>query len=142
MLPMTTATTNPYRLLYDGQCPVCRREVQWLLRRRPHAFAPVDIAAPDFDAAILSTLGLRQQDLNAQLYGIRPDGSLTVGMATIRAAYRCAGLGWAIGWTALWPARPVCDALYRRFARNRLRIGRLLGRRDDDADNCGERCRL
>ena len=91
----------------------------------------------------LSTLGLCQQDLHAQLYGIRPDGSLTVGMATIRAAYRCAGLGWAIGWTALWPARPVCDALYRRFARNRLRIGRLLGRRrDDGAGDCGERCRL
>ena len=122
-----------YRLLYDGACPVCRREVLWLRNRRPDAIAAVDIADADFDAA---AYGLRPEQVDAALYGIRPDGSITVGMDSLREGYRQAGLGWLIGWTSRWPARPLFDAFYRRFARNRMRIGRWLGRGDD----CGGRC--
>ncbi len=122
-----------YRLLYDGACPVCRREVLWLHNRRPDAIAAVDIADADFDAA---AYGLRPEQVDAALYGIRPDGSITVGMDSLREGYRQAGLGWLIGWTGHWPARPLFDACYRKFARNRMRIGRWLGREDD----CGGRC--
>lgn len=124
-----------FKLLYDGACPVCRREVLWLHRRRPDAIEAVDIAAPGFDAA---SYGLTADDVDAALYGIQPDGSITVGMDSLREGYRLAGLGWLIAWTGWWPARPAFDSFYRAFARNRMRIGRLLGREDD----CGDRCRL
>ena len=42
---------NRYQLLYDGACPVCRREILWLYRRRPDAIEPVDTSAPGFYAA-------------------------------------------------------------------------------------------
>ena len=122
-----------YRLLYDGACPICSREVLWLHRRRPEVIEAVDIAARDFDAA---GFGLSDEQVDAALYGIRPDGSVTVGMDSLREAYRLAGLGWLMAWTGWWPARPAFDAFYRWFARNRMRIGRLLGRQDDCADNC------
>ena len=122
-----------YRLLYDGACPICRREVLWLHRRRPEAIEAVDIAAKDFDADIY---GLTAHQLDAALYGIRPDGSVTVGMDSLREAYRLAGLGWLMNWSGWWPARPAFNAFYRWFARNRTRIGRLLGRQDDCTDNC------
>ena len=32
-----------------------------------------------------------------------------------------------MNWTSWWPARPAFNAFYRWFARNRTRIGRLLG---------------
>ena len=40
------------KLLYDGECPFCRREVEWL-RRRDHEgkLALEDIADPGFDPA-------------------------------------------------------------------------------------------
>lgn len=135
--PMRTEMTQAkrYQLLYDGACPICRREVLWLQRRRPGAIEAVDIATPGFDAA---SYGLTPEQLDAALYGVRPDGSITVGMASLREGYRLAGLGWLIAWTGWWPARPMSDAFYRAFARNRMRIGRLLGREDD----CGDRCRL
>ncbi len=129
-----------FRMLYDGACPLCRREVLALRRRRPAAIEAVDITAPDFDAAA-PELGLGPEvdyaRLQAALYGIRPDGSVTVGMDTLREGYRRAGIGWVLGWTGWWPARPVFDAGYRQFARNRMRISRWLGRQ---ADDCGERC--
>ena len=127
---------NRYRLLYDGACPVCRREILWLYRRRPDAIEPVDTSAPGFYAA---DFGLETQRVDAALYGMRPDGGVTVGMDSLREAYRLVGLGWVVAWTDWWPARPVFDALYRGFARNRMRIGRLLGRGNDD---CGDGCRF
>ena len=122
-----------YRLLYDGACPVCSREVLWLHRRRPEAIEAVDISLDEFDA---SYFGLTLEQVDAALYGVRPDGSITMGMESLREGYRLAGLGWAMTWTGWWPARPAFDAFYRWFARNRMRIGRLLGRQDECADNC------
>lgn len=129
------ASSEKYQLLYDGACPVCRREVLWLHRHRPNAIEAIDIADPGFDAA---TYGLTADDVDAALYGIRPDGSITVGMDSLREGYRLAGLGWLIAWTGWWPARPLFDAFYRAFASNRMRISRLLGREDD----CHDRCQL
>ena len=123
-----------YRLLYDGACPICSREVLWLHRRRPEVIEAVDIAAQDFDAGF----GLSDDQVDAALYGIRPDGSVTVGMDSLREAYRLTGLGWLMNWTGWWPARPAFNIFYRWFARNRISIGRLLGRQDD----CGDNCRL
>ena len=116
-----------YRLLYDGECPLCSREVLTLHRRRPDAIDAVDIMAADFDPA---AYGLDAAQVRAALYGIKPDGTITVGMASLREAYRLAGMGWLIAWTGWWPARPACDAFYRWFARNRMGISRLLGRCD------------
>ena len=126
---------NKFRLLYDGACPVCSREVLWLQRRRPDAIEALDISAGDFQPA---NFGLTAEQVDAALYGIREDGSVMVGMDSLREGYRLAGLGWLVAWTGWWPARPAFDALYRSFARNRMRIGRLLGRQAD----CGGDCSL
>lgn len=119
--------SDRYRMLYDGACQMCSREVMNLYRRRPDAIEPVDISDPDFDAA---ALGFTHEQVQSALYGIRPDGSITVGMDSLREGYRLAGIGWLIGWTSWWPARPAFDAFYRNFARNRMRISNWLGRCD------------
>ena len=124
---------DKYKLLYDGACPMCRREVLWLHRRRPQAIEAIDTSAPEFDA---ESYGLTFEQVDAALYGLRPDGSFTQGMASLREGYRLAGLGWLIAWTGWWPARPLFDGFYRSFARNRMRIGRLLGREEDCGDHC------
>lgn len=126
-------TEERFKLLYDGACPICSREVLWLSNRRPEAIEAVDIAAEGFDAGAFN---LTADQVDAALYGVKPDGSITVGMETLREGYRLAGLGWLITWTGWWPARPAFDVFYRAFARNRIRIGRLLGRKEDCADNC------
>ena len=129
-------TSDRFRLLYDGACPICRREVLMLHRRRPQAMDVVDVSSGDFDPA---PYGLTLEQVDAALYGIRPDGSITVGMESLREGYRVAGLGWLMTWTGWGPSRPLFDAFYRAFARNRMRISRFLGRRED---GCGENCKL
>ena len=53
------------------------------------------------------------------------------GLEVFRRAYDAVGLGFVLAPTA-WPVlRPIADATYRWFARNRVRLGRLFGRSYD-----------
>ena len=119
------------KLLYDGDCPFCRREVSWLARRdRSGAVALEDIAAPGFDA---SRYGLHQKQLEGVIHAQLPNGRLVTGMEVFRRLYAAVGLGWLMAPTG-WPIlRPVFDWAYRLFARHRVRLGELVGRSCDNS---------
>jgi len=120
-----------FTLLYDSECPFCRLEVDWLRRRdRRGRLGAIDIAADGFDA---ERFGLTQQQVVARLHGVCADGTVLEGMAAIRAAWRAAGLGWVMAPTG-WPVlRWFADLGYRLFARYRVPLGRIFGRRCDSA---------
>jgi predicted DCC family thiol-disulfide oxidoreductase YuxK len=124
-----------FTLLFDSDCPFCRREVEWLRRRDPAGrLRTVDIAAPDFDAA---DFGLTRAEVVAELCGQLPDGRLTRGMESMRRAWAAVGLGWVLAPTG-WPVlRRFADLGYRVFARYRVPLGRLFGRRCAGGDACG-----
>ncbi len=121
-------------IFYDGECPFCVREVRWLLRRnRDHRLAAVDIAAPEFDP---SGFGTTREDFMARIHGRRADGTMLTGMQVFREAYAAVGLGWLVAPTG-WPLLRACfDLGYRWFARNRVRLGRVFGRRCESG-TCG-----
>ena len=119
-------TSWKVKLLYDGACPFCRREVDWLKRRnRRMLLSFEDISDPQFDPALY---GLTREEVNRVLHGILPDGKVVRGLAAIRYAYDAIGLGWLTAPTG-WPGiRWAADRLYAAFARNRLTLGRVAGR--------------
>lgn len=108
------------RVLYDAECPLCRREIE-MLRRRDRGRGRIDfedISAPEFDA---SRYGLDQSSVVARIHAVLPDGSVIEGVEVFRRAYAAVGLGWLVAPTR-WPGlRPLFDSAYRVFARNRLR---------------------
>lgn len=123
----TAAPNQPMRLLIDGECPLCRREGAFLMRldRNRGRLQLIDITEPDFDAA---DYGATQDDVMGSIHARTPDGRIVTGMEAFRHAYRAVGLGWLLAPTG-WPVlRPIFDAFYRWFARNRLR---LTGRPDE-----------
>ncbi|MHC4994440.1 MAG: thiol-disulfide oxidoreductase DCC family protein, partial [Planctomycetota bacterium] len=107
------------KILFDGQCPMCRREIAWLRRRDTFGrLRFVDIADPAFDA---TRFGLDLASVHAVLHGVLPDGRVVKGMEVIRRAYRAVGWGWMWAPTG-WPVlRGVFDAVYAVWARRRLR---------------------
>jgi predicted DCC family thiol-disulfide oxidoreductase YuxK len=113
-------TSWDVKLLYDGECPLCVREVKMLTRlNRKGKLALEDIAAADFDAG---RYGSTFEQLMGSIHGVLPDGSLITGMEVFRRAYAAVGLGALMAPTS-WPVlRPVFDRAYTLFARNRLRI--------------------
>jgi predicted DCC family thiol-disulfide oxidoreductase YuxK len=120
-------TAQPFTLLFDSECPFCKLEVEWLQRRdRRGLLHAIDIAAADFDAG---RFGLTKERVHARLHGITADGTVIEGMPAIRAAWRAAGLGWVMAPTG-WPVlRWLCDLGYLVFARYRVPLGRLFGRK-------------
>jgi predicted DCC family thiol-disulfide oxidoreductase YuxK len=123
------------RVLYDGDCPLCSREIRFLERRdRGRGRLEFeDIADRRFDAG---AYGLEARDLMARIHGVLPDGTLVEGVEVFRQAYAAVGLGWLVAPTR-WPGlRRLADLAYRTFARNRLR---WTGRESACAQ---ERCRV
>ena len=123
-----------FKLLYDGHCPLCAREMRWLAARdRAGRLAFEDITAPGFDPA---AYGTTHAALMGVMHGVFPDGRVVRRVAAFREAYRAVGLGWLLAPTG-WPGLSwIADRAYGVFARNRLRIGRLFGRECPD-DACG-----
>jgi predicted DCC family thiol-disulfide oxidoreductase YuxK len=109
-----------FRVFYDGECPLCSREMAWLMRRIPQGTIDfVDISNLEFDA---SRYERSQKDFMAQIHGQKADGEMVQGMEVFRELYRHAGLGWLIAPTA-WPlVKPLCDLAYSLFAKNRPRL--------------------
>ena len=111
------------KLLYDGECPLCVREVRlldWLNRRnRKGRLALEDIALPGFDASVY---GRSFEELMGHIHAVLPDGRLVTGMEAFRRSYKAVGLGFLFAPTG-WPLlRPLFDRAYEWFARNRLRL--------------------
>jgi predicted DCC family thiol-disulfide oxidoreductase YuxK len=115
-----------FKLLYDGQCPFCRREVEWLKRwDRSGRLMAEDISDPNFHA---ETYGLSQDEVMGVVHGILPDGRIVTRLAAIQEAYRTVGLGWLVALLS-WPVVGwLADKAYGVFARNRVALGRLFGR--------------
>lgn len=108
------------KVLYDGDCPLCSREIDFLTARDRGRgqIAFEDIASPEFDP---SRYGLEAADVVARIHGVLPDGRVVEGVEVFREAYGAVGLGWLLAPTR-WPGlRGLSDRAYRIFARNRLR---------------------
>jgi predicted DCC family thiol-disulfide oxidoreductase YuxK len=113
-------------VFYDGDCPLCMREIrmlQGLDRRQRIGF--IDIAAPDFDA---DAMGVSWHALMDRIHGRLPDGSLIEGVEVFRRLYAAVGFSPLVALTRLPGISQLLDAAYRVFAKHRLRLtGRCSG---------------
>lgn len=115
-------------VFFDGDCPLCAREIAFLRARdRSNRIRFTDIAAPGFEP---EALGLDRDALMARIHGRLPDGSTIEGVEVFRRLYTAIGLGPVVALTRLPGLRALLDAAYATFAANRLK---LTGRCDDAA---------
>ncbi len=125
--PQPSASTWQIKLLYDSQCPLCMREVNFLQKRdagrglvafvdvADDAYNPADHGGIDFAAAM------------ARIHAIRTDGTVLQNVEAFRQIYGLLGMGWIYAATR-WPIiGPWVDRFYEIWADWRLR---LTGRED------------
>ncbi|MEM1303554.1 MAG: DUF393 domain-containing protein [Planctomycetota bacterium] len=119
-----------FEVLYDGDCPLCLREIKmlrWLDKEDKLLFT--DIAAADFSP---EREGKDMATLMAEIHGRLPDGTWVVGAEVFRYLYGAVGFDWAVA-ISRWPlVKQAIDGGYKFFAKYRLP---LTGRRCD-ADSC------
>ncbi len=114
------APTHEIEVFYDGLCPLCTREIGFLRRRdKKWRIRFTDIAASDFDA---SALGIPHAEFMDQIHGRLPDGRWVKGVEVFRRLYGAVGLGWLLAPTRVPGLKQLADLVYRRWAKNRLRL--------------------
>jgi predicted DCC family thiol-disulfide oxidoreductase YuxK len=110
------------KLLYDGQCPLCLREVDFLRRRdRGRGLvAFVDIAQPDYNPADHG--GVDFATAMGRIHALRADGTVVKNVEVFRQVYEVLGLGWVYAATR-WPViGPIVDWIYEIWAERRLAL--------------------
>lgn len=108
------------KLLYDGECPLCMREVRMLQRRDRDRgrIAFVDLADPAYDPAAHG--GVDYARGMARIHAVLADGRVISGVEVFRVAYEQVGLGWVYALTRLAPVAKLAEAIYTLWARYRL----------------------
>lgn len=111
-------------MYYDGACPLCLAEIEWLASRNARDLLRfVDIAV----AGETLSCGLSCEAAMLTMHARLDDGSLLHGAAVFAAAYQRAGLP-RLAWLVSRPwLQPLLGPLYSLFARHRMSISRLIG---------------
>jgi predicted DCC family thiol-disulfide oxidoreductase YuxK len=124
---MYPTPTWQIKLLYDGQCPLCLREVDSLRRRDGGRglVAFVDVADLTYDPAQHG--GVEFETAMGRIHAVLADGTVIQNVEVFRRIYTVLGMGWIYAATG-WPlVGPLVDGLYGVWADWRLR---LTGRAD------------
>jgi predicted DCC family thiol-disulfide oxidoreductase YuxK len=120
LLPIRATDDFDIEVFYDGECPLCTREIRLLERLdRRERIRFTDIAAAGFDAA---SVGMTWETLMDRIHGRLPDGTLIEGVEVFRRLYAAVGLGPLVAMTRLPGVAQLLDVAYHGFAKNRLRF--------------------
>lgn len=110
------------KMLYDGDCPLCMREVNMLKRRDEGKgkIAFVDIASPAYDPR--ENAGISFESAMGNIHGILPDGRVITNVEVFRKLYEAVGLGWVYAITKIGPIGKAAEAVYGVWAKYRLPV--------------------
>ncbi len=108
-------------VFFDGDCPLCSREVAFLRGRsslRTVRFTDIATLGPPGQQRAGRTRDALMDRIHARL----GDGTVIEGVEVFRRLYERLGWGWLVAPTR-WPIlRQLADAAYALFARNRMRL--------------------
>jgi predicted DCC family thiol-disulfide oxidoreductase YuxK len=110
-------------MLFDGQCPLCSREVAMLKKRNARGLiAFEDIAEPGFDPAVY---GLTMPQVVGSMHAVRADGSIVNGVDVFAEVYDAVGWGLLSQLIRWRVTRPLAKLGYRIFAAVRPKLSRF-----------------
>lgn len=121
-LHSSSIPTWQIKLLYDGECPLCLREVNFLRKRDAgHGrVAFVDIAADDYTPE--ANGGVDFETAMGRIHAVLPDGTVIKNVEVFRRVYEILGIGWIYAITKLPVVGSLVDWLYEIWADRRLAL--------------------
>jgi predicted DCC family thiol-disulfide oxidoreductase YuxK len=120
--PDEKAPTWKIKLLYDGDCPLCMREVNFLVKRDAGRGLVnfVDISDPNYSPE--DNAGIDYETAMGRIHAILPDGQVIKNVEVFRRTYEILGMGWVYAATK-WPViGPFVDWIYDLWADRRLAL--------------------
>ncbi|CAL5014271.1 unnamed protein product [Urochloa decumbens] len=110
------------KMLYDGDCPLCMREVNMLTERNRSygAIKFVDISSKDYSPD--DNQGLDYETVMGRIHAILSDGTVVTDVEAFRRLYEEVGLGWVYAVTKYEPVASIANAVYGVWAKYRMQI--------------------
>ena len=115
---MTKDDSEIFEVFFDGQCPLCKREID-MVRRKDKLGR---LRLTDISTAEYQTLtGKDIVEMMKEIHGRYADGTFVTGVEVFREIYRRIGFGWLVSVSRLPILKPLLDIAYRMFAYFRFR---------------------
>ena len=112
---------NKLTFLYDGGCPLCKRETDFLRGRDKFGNIKfVDINSDDYDPTNYQNISYEKAMSN--LHGILNDGNIITGLDVLAYSYQLIGLGWVYFPIKLPVISSLLKIIYSFWAKYRLQI--------------------
>lgn len=109
------------QLLYDGECPLCKREICYLKKRdKERKTEFVDISSEGYRSS-----GDHKVDYNtamSQMHAVDGQGNILIGLAAFAAVYARSGLLVISTWLRIPFIKTILNPIYGLFAKYRLWI--------------------
>ncbi|MEP0751075.1 DUF393 domain-containing protein [Trichocoleus sp. Lan] len=120
--PQSSSPSWQIELLYDGECPLCVREVNFLRRRDAGRglVAFVDIAGDRYTPEAHG--GVDFETAMGRIHAVLPDGTVVKNVEVFRRVYEILGMGWIYAATKLPIIGSIVDRLYEIWADWRLAL--------------------
>lgn len=112
------------KLLYDGECPLCVREVNFLTQKDAGRGIVkfVDIASLDYDPQ--DNADIDYATAMGRIHAILPDGTIIKNVEVFQRVYECLGIGWVYAVTKIPVVGAIADWIYGIWADWRLKLTR------------------
>jgi predicted DCC family thiol-disulfide oxidoreductase YuxK len=147
--PQLEQPTWKIKLLYDGECPLCVREVNFLTKKDAGRgiIKFVDISSLDYDPQ--DNAGIDFATAMGVIHAILPNGTIVKNVEVFRQVYEQLGMGWVYGITKIKIIGAIADWLYKIWADWRLKltgrpeIDKIIAARQQKLNNSNStRCKL
>ncbi len=110
------------KLLYDGECPLCVREVNFLRKRDAGRGRVMFVDIADDDYTPEAHGGVDFETAMGRIHAVLPDGTVIKNVEVFRRVYEILGMGWIYAATKLPVIGWIVDTLYEIWADWRLAL--------------------
>ncbi|KAL5723580.1 hypothetical protein ACHQM5_006961 [Ranunculus cassubicifolius] len=110
------------KMLYDGECPLCLKEVN-MLKERNKSYGTikfVDICSDEYSPE--ENLGIDYETAMGKIHAIQSDGTVVTDVEAFRRLYEEVGLGWVYAITKYEPIASIANAVYGVWAKYRMEV--------------------
>ena len=113
--------TPKLTIFFDGGCPLCKREVDFLQSRNKKGYLSfIDINTSDFSSDL--KYGITYKQAMDRIHAMKSDGSVIKDIKVFQEAYSLIGLGWIYAPTKLLILDKFIEFIYGLWAKHRLKL--------------------
>ena len=113
--------TAKLTIFFDGGCPLCKREIDFLQSRNKKGYLSfIDINTSDFYIDL--KYGITYKQAMERIHALKSDGSVIKDIRVFQEAYDLIGLGWIYAPTKIPIFDKSIEFIYRIWAKYRLKL--------------------